>query len=99
MERTPYMNLFHKCMICPVSTKSWFQKLWDGVHTSIAFQKCMDGMTFLGVCYDNPERPEIMRHLPNDIDIQNEDGATATSLGHLPNLSDYQCSNAALVGQ
>ena len=38
----------------------------------------MDGMKFLGVCYDNPERPEIMRHLPNDIDIQNEHGATAT---------------------
>ena len=32
----------------------------------------MDGMEFLGVCYDNPDRPEIMRHLPNDIDIQNE---------------------------
>ena len=41
-------------------------------------QNRMDGMTFLGVCYDNPERPEIMRHLPNDIDIQNEHGATAT---------------------
>jgi hypothetical protein len=38
----------------------------------------LEGMTFLGVCYDNPERPEIMRHLPNDIDIQNEHGATAT---------------------
>ena len=35
-------------------------------------QNRLDGMTFLGVCYDNPERPEITRHLPNDIDIQNE---------------------------
>ena len=41
-------------------------------------QRRLEGMTFLGVCYDNPERPEIMRHLPNDIDIQNEHGATAT---------------------
>jgi hypothetical protein len=41
-------------------------------------QHRLEGMTFLGVCYDNPERPEIMRHLPNDIDIQNEHGATAT---------------------
>ena len=57
-------------------------------------QNFMDGMTFLGVCYDNPERPEITRHLPNDIDIQNEHGATATSLGHLLNLSHNQCSNA-----
>ena len=25
-----------------------------------------------GVCYDNPERPEILRQLPNETDIQNE---------------------------
>ena len=35
-------------------------------------QNRMDGMTFLGVCYDNPDRPEILRHLPNEIDIQSE---------------------------
>ena len=40
-------------------------------------QNRLEGMTFLGVCYDNPERPEILRQLPNDIDIQNEHGATA----------------------
>ena len=40
-------------------------------------QNRMDGMTFLGVCYDNHERPEIIRQLPNDVDIQNEHGATA----------------------
>ena len=62
-------------------------------------QNRMNGMSFLGVCYDNPERPEIMRHLPNDIDIQNEHGATATFWGHLLKLSDNQCSNSALMGQ
>ena len=25
-----------------------------------------------GLCYDNPERPEILRQLPNETDIQNE---------------------------
>jgi hypothetical protein len=30
------------------------------------------GMTFAGVMYDNSERPEIVRQLPNDIDIQHE---------------------------
>ena len=50
-------------------------------------QNRLNGMVFLGVCYDNPERPEIMRHLPNDIDIQNDHGATATLchiIGELP---------------
>ena len=32
----------------------------------------LPGMTFRGVSYDNAERPEIIRHLANDIDIQNE---------------------------
>ena len=44
-------------------------------HTRVAGQRVnshTNGMTFLGVYYDNPERPEITRHLPNDIDIQNE---------------------------
>ena len=49
-------------------------------------QNYMDGMTFLGVCYDNPDRPEIMRHLPNDIDIQNEHGAT-TIMFYVPEVS------------
>ena len=35
-------------------------------------QNRMDRMEFLGVCYDNPDRPEILRQLPNDIDIQSE---------------------------
>ena len=30
------------------------------------------GMTFAGVMYDNSDRPEIIRQLPNDIDIQHE---------------------------
>jgi hypothetical protein len=30
------------------------------------------GMTFAGVMYDNSERPEIVRQLPNDVDIQHE---------------------------
>ena len=51
-------------------------------------QNRMDGMIFLGVCYDNPDRPDVIRQLPNDIDIQNKHGATATSSGHLLNLSD-----------
>ena len=32
----------------------------------------LSGMTFRGVTYENAERPEIIRHLANDIDIQNE---------------------------
>ena len=32
----------------------------------------LSGMTFRGVSYENAERPEILRHLANDIDIQNE---------------------------
>ena len=40
-------------------------------------QNYIDGMKFLGVCYDNPERPEILRHLPNDIDIHREHSVTA----------------------
>ena len=51
-------------------------------------QHRLEGMTFLGVCYDNPERPEIMRHLPNDIDIQNEHGSTAT-MCCTPGVSTY----------
>ena len=35
-------------------------------------QNRMSGMKFLGVCYDNPERPELLRQLPNEIDIQSE---------------------------
>lgn len=45
-------------------------------------QNCMKGMTFLGVSYDNADRPEIIRHLPNAIDIQNEHGVTATVCCH-----------------
>ena len=44
-------------------------------------QNRMDGMKFLGVCYDNPDRPCVIRQLPNDIDIQNEHGVAATLSG------------------
>ena len=32
----------------------------------------LSGMTFRGVSHVNAERPEIIRHLANDSDIQNE---------------------------
>ena len=32
----------------------------------------MPGMTFCGVMYECPERPEFVRQLPNDVDIQHE---------------------------
>ena len=32
----------------------------------------MPGMTFCGVMYDCPDRPEFVRQLPNDVDIQHE---------------------------
>ena len=32
----------------------------------------LSGMKFRGVSYENADRPEIIRHLANDIDIQNE---------------------------
>ena len=82
--RNAETNKAHRVLVCAdgwLCDRSPGHPLYETSSRTLRFsidfmdafaQNRLDGMTFLGVCYENQERPEILRHLPNNIDIQNE---------------------------